>query len=80
MYTRLVCGALIAGALAAIAPPRPSVAQSNDQSVSARENAAPRTTPRKHRYWRHLGGRHPHYGSRRVRTHVPDNSGRQPAN
>jgi len=80
MYTRLVCGALIAGTLAAIAPPRLSVAQSNDQGGSARENVAPRTTPHKHRHWRHLGGRHPHYGSRRVRTHVPDNSGRQPAN
>jgi hypothetical protein len=78
MYIRLVCGALIAGALAAIAPP--SVAQSNDHSVSAPERVAPRTTPHKHRYWRHLGGRHPHYGSRRVRSHVPDNSGRQPAN
>jgi hypothetical protein len=80
MYTRLVCRALIAGTLAAIAPPRLSVAQSNDQGGSARENVAPRTTPHKHRHWRHLGGRHPHYGSRRVRTHVPDNSGRQPAN
>lgn len=24
--------------------------------------------PRKSRYWRHRGGQHPHYGSRRVRN------------
>jgi hypothetical protein len=23
-------------------------------------------TPQKHRAWRHQGGRHPHFGSRRV--------------
>jgi len=25
-------------------------------------------TPHKHRAWRHQGGRHPHFGSRRVRS------------
>jgi hypothetical protein len=28
------------------------------------------TNPTKHRYWRHRGGKHPHFGSRRVRTQV----------
>jgi hypothetical protein len=28
------------------------------------------TNPTKHRYWRHRGGKHPHFGSRRVRSQV----------
>ena len=74
-----LCGALILGGLtAAIAPTTSALAQSNDKSVSAPKDvgtsaisrAAPNTNakPRKHRYWRHRGGSHPHYGSRRVRT------------
>jgi hypothetical protein len=71
MNIRLVCSALIIGALTAVAVPQNlSVAQSNDQKASAQGSVAPNmnTTPRKHRYWRHSGGRHPHYGSRRVRA------------
>jgi hypothetical protein len=74
-----VCGALIlCGLVAVIAPTTVSLAQSNDKSVSVPKDtgASPRssstrntnTNPTKHRYWRHRGGRHPHFGSRRVRT------------
>jgi len=74
MNIRLVCSALMIGALTAVAAPQnQSVAQSNDQKAAAPKSATPNTnmTPRKHRYWRHQGGRHPHFGSRRVRAHSP---------
>ena len=74
MNIRLVCSALMIGALTAVAAPQnQSVAQSNDQKAAAPKIATPNTnmTPRKHRYWRHQGGRHPHFGSRRVRAHSP---------
>jgi len=74
MNIRLVCSALMIGALTAVAAPQTqSVAQSNDQKAAAPNSATPNTnmTPRKHRYWRHQGGRHPHFGSRRVRAHSP---------
>ena len=71
MNIRLVWSALIIGALTAVAVPlNLSVAQqSSDQKASAK-SAATNTnmTPQKHRAWRHQGGRHPHFGSRRVRT------------
>jgi hypothetical protein len=73
MNIRLVGSALIIGALTAVTVPQNlSVAQSNDQSASAARSATANTnmTPHKHRYWRHRGGIHPHYGSRRVRTHA----------
>jgi hypothetical protein len=74
-----VCGALILGGLVAmIAPTTLSLAQSSDKGVSAPKDtgaATPKsstpntnTNPTKHRHWRHRGGTHPHYGSRRVRT------------
>jgi len=74
-----VCGAFVLGGLVAmIAPTTVSLAQSNDKGVSAPKDAgasAPNsstpntnTNPTKHRYWRHRGGTHPHYGSGRVRT------------
>ena len=72
MNIRLMCSALIIGALTAVSLPlNPSAAQqSNDQKASAPKSATPNTnmTPQKHRAWRHHGGRHPHFGSRRVRT------------
>jgi hypothetical protein len=74
MNIRLVCSALMIGALTAVAAPQnQSVAQSNDQKAAAPKSATPNTnmTPRKHRDWRHQGGRHPHFGSRRVRAHSP---------
>jgi hypothetical protein len=81
MNIRLVFGALIVGAATAIAAPSSlTLAQSTDQGATAPRSAKPNTnvTPRKHRYWRHQGGRHPHFGSRRVRTDAP--AGRPSAN
>jgi len=74
-----VCSALVIGGLVAmIAPSTVSQAQSTDKGISAPKDtgaSAPNgatpntnTNPTKHRYWRHQGGRHPHFGSRRVRT------------
>ena len=71
MNIRLIFGALILGAAIAIAAPSHlSLAQSTEQAAAAAKSAKPNTNvnPRKHRYWRHHGGRHPHFGSRRVRT------------
>jgi hypothetical protein len=78
MNIPIFCGALIFGGLVAvIAPTTVSQAQSNDKGASAKDigAAAPdssrpntNTNPTKHRYWRHRGGTHPHFGSRRVRT------------
>jgi hypothetical protein len=79
MNIRAVCGALIMSGLVAVAASSSlSLAQSTDPGVSAPKgagapgpkSATPNTnmTPTKHRYWRHRGGRHPHFGSRRVRT------------
>lgn len=58
-----------------------SVAQSNDQRASAPTTATANTNmlPHKHRHWRHRGGRHPHYGSRLVRTHGSKETGAPPA-
>jgi hypothetical protein len=81
MNIRLVFAALIVGVATAIAAPSSlSLAQSTDQAATAPKSAKPNTnvTPRKHRYWRHQGGRHPHFGSRRVRTGAP--AGRPSAN
>ena len=81
MNVRLVLSALIIGVVTAIAAPSNlSLAQSTDQAAAAPKSAKANTnvTPRKHRYWRHQGGRHPHFGSRRVRTDAP--AGRPSAN
>lgn len=81
MNIRLVFGVLILGVATAIAAPSSlSLAQSTDQAAAAPKSAKANTNvnPRKHRYWRHHGGRHPHYGSRRVRTEAP--AGRPSAN
>jgi hypothetical protein len=73
-----LCGAVVVSGLLAVATPSSlSLAQSNGAGVSAPKNdgasapkkATPSTkTPWKDRYWRHRGGRHPHFGSRRVRS------------
>jgi len=79
MNARTVRGLVILGGLMTAALPTSSGAQSVDQGASApkQQAATPapsratpntNTNPTKHRYWRHLGGRHPHFGSRRVRT------------
>jgi hypothetical protein len=74
MNVRLIFGALIIGVASAIAAPSGlSLAQSADQGAAAPKSAKPNVNvnPHKQRYWRHHGGRHPHFGSRRVRTHAP---------
>jgi hypothetical protein len=79
MNIQSVCCALILGGLVAVtAPSSPALAQTKDSGVTppketgaaASKDVAPNTNtnPTKHRYWRHRGGVHPHYGSRRVRT------------
>jgi hypothetical protein len=71
MKTRLVFAALIAGVVTAIAAPSgQSLAQSTDPGTAASKSAKPNTNmnPHKHRAWRHRGGRHPHFGSRRIST------------
>jgi hypothetical protein len=76
MNMRAPCIALLmSGLAAALAPSHPSLAQSieaaapNNTGAAAKDVAQTATmTTNKHRYWRHRGGRHPHYGSRRVRT------------
>ncbi|MBR0827806.1 hypothetical protein JQ596_19940 [Bradyrhizobium manausense] len=49
-----------------------SAPKDQTKSEAKTKSATPNTnmTPTKHRYWRHRGGKHPHYGSRRVRTQV----------
>lgn len=70
MNVRTVYAALFL--IGSISVTQPSVAQA--QSTAPAATAAGATTPNtntnptKHRYWRHRGGSHPHYGSRRVRT------------
>ncbi len=63
-------GTLMFSALLAAAPlSSRSLAQTNDSKLSAPHvtPSTTRATP-KHRYWRFRGGKHPHYGSRRLGT------------
>jgi len=71
MNMRLVPGALVIGGLIAVAvavPSKSSLAQSNDPGLSTSTRVTTNALPKKHRYWRHRGGKHPHFGSRRIRT------------
>ena len=79
MNARTVCDVLVLAASIAILQPTISDAQSIAPATIAPKPAAAtpatgagsqktNTNPTKHRYWRHRGGSHPHYGSRRVRT------------
>lgn len=80
MYVRTICCALILGGSMAAMHPISSLAQSSGMGTSATQQPTPppvtststtpntNTNPTKHRHWRHRGGVHPHYGSRRVRT------------
>jgi len=68
MNIPVVCSALILGALLAVtASSSRSVAQSQDATISAPKSASKNVGATKHRYWRHRGGTHPHFGSRRIR-------------
>jgi hypothetical protein len=67
MNIKLIPVALIIGGLIAVTTPSNlSLAQSNDVGLSTPKNTT--ANVHKHRYWRHRGGRHPHYGSRRIGT------------
>jgi hypothetical protein len=69
MNIQIVRGALIFGAVLAVTvSPSRCLAQSNDVTVSAQKSASKNVGSKKHRYWRHRGGKHPHFGSRRIRT------------
>jgi hypothetical protein len=78
MTLRNICAILgLGGLMLATVFPVASLAQSGDKAPAAAKEATPaagsatpntNTNPTKHRYWRHRGGSHPHYGSRRVRT------------
>jgi hypothetical protein len=72
MNIQIIGGTLIVGALLAIAPPsNRSLAQTlaqKDTTVSTPQSVNTHRATPKHRYWRFRGGKHPHYGSRRVRT------------
>ena len=69
MNKRICRGVLIVGGLIAAAlPSNLSVAQSKDSGPFASASVTATVHSPKDRYWRHRGGRHPHYGSRRVRT------------
>lgn len=74
MKIRVIWGALILSGLVMAVPATSSLAQSGGHGMSApKESVAAGKATRharphraKHRYWRHRGGRHPHFGSRRV--------------
>ncbi|HVX77473.1 MAG TPA: hypothetical protein VHB49_15175 [Bradyrhizobium sp.] len=71
MNIHVVGGTLIVSALLVVAPlSNQPLAQTKDIGVSAPQSFVPNTSRAspKHRYWRFRGGKHPHYGSRRVRT------------
>jgi hypothetical protein len=71
MNVHALGGTLIVSVLLTGAPPSiRCLAQSNDAKMSAPRSVGSDTTRAspKHRYWRFRGGRHPHYGSRRLRT------------
>jgi hypothetical protein len=80
----LILGGLVAGAATStlslaqskdkgVSAPKDAGAaapKSATESATKRATLNTNTNPTKHRYWRHRGGKHPHFGSRRVRTQV----------
>jgi hypothetical protein len=75
MNIQVAGGALIVGALLAVVPSSnrsvaQTLAQAKDTTASTPQSVTANThrASPKHRYWRFRGGKHPHYGSRRVRT------------
>ena len=68
MNIRLARSVLMIGiTLALVTPSGRLLAQTNETKLSA-PSASHNVGATKNRYWRHRGGKHPHYGSRRVRT------------
>jgi hypothetical protein len=69
MKIRFIHWVLMIGAILAVAAPSGrSLAQSSGATESTPKNVSPNVGTRKHPLWRHRGGKHPHFGSRRVRT------------
>ena len=78
MMIRSICLVFVIAGTTMMQLATPSIAQPGDKAASepkqtgtaVTDNARPNTNtnPTKHRYWRHRGGAHPHYGSRRIRT------------
>lgn len=72
MNIRILYFALILGGFLGIsAPSAASLAQADQPGLSAptaNKVLALQKNSNKHRYWRHRGGKHPHYGSRRARS------------
>jgi len=67
MTIRLARSVLMIGVtLALMTPAARAPAQTKETNVSA-PSASPNVGATKHRYWRHRGGTHPHYGSHRLR-------------
>lgn len=67
----LYCVLILGGFLGIFASPAVSLAQADQPGLSAptaNKVLALQKSPNKHRYWRHRGGKHPHYGSRRARS------------
>lgn len=78
MKIRTAWSIVVFSGLIAVASATSSLARSGNHgaSVVAKESVTPvpkgearhaRPHLRKQRYWRHRGGSHPHYGSRRIR-------------
>ena len=68
MNIRLARSVLMIGVTLALTTPSGRVlAQTNDAKVTV-PSTTPQVSTHKHRYWRHRGGTHPHYGSRRLRN------------
>jgi hypothetical protein len=69
MNMKILRGALMVGAVLALtASSGPSLAQSNEATAPAPKSVSKNVGATKHIHWRHRGGKHPHYGSRRVNT------------
>ncbi|MBV8837432.1 MAG: hypothetical protein JO000_12900 [Alphaproteobacteria bacterium] len=72
MKIRLAHGVLLIGiAMMLVTPSDRVLAQANPASTNETKAATPSASHNvgatKNRHWRHRGGTHPHYGSRRLR-------------
>jgi hypothetical protein len=65
---RLYGALIIGGPIAMAIPSNLSLAESKDPGLSTSKSVIANPRPKKHRYWRHRGGKHPHFGSRRIRA------------
>ena len=74
MNVRTIGSVVIVTALLAVTPLSNRSSAQTDQTKESHVSAPQSVTPNtrralpKHRYWRFRGGKHPHYGSRRVQT------------